>query len=451
MDIKLFDICVTGGIVNYVFPEDQFLSIFTQKFDEFLYETDQIGSKRDKNDPIHIIDDRIKQGCVVCFETDNFNRDTCHIIRCPGNHVVCQSCARSWFGRKRICPAGCGFSLEERYRGCLQYYRSYDLTEVRAFFEELRRSNFDFDNLNSEGFPPLIVAIINRRVEIIKLLIEFGANPDVVDIEENSALFHAMNKDLDEEPEVDDTEDTEHEDLIPILLEGGASVSSTDGHGYPVIHHLIETSYESDFLTYFIETKRNLNIICDDGFTLIGKAFINQRDVMLQDLCYCRTSLDIGNTFTNDSPIQVGIENVDSLISFRILFDIYLENAAGDCYYCHQNNLGFTDLHTCVNSNKPVFLNFFLNFLSTGNRLDENTENMINVADNNSQTPLFLASSLGHTECVRLLLRADADSQIRNSEGVTPKQIAAQNGNQEIIDLFEEFNVLDPVVLAERM
>lgn len=452
MENKLFDISIFGGIVNYAFPDDEFLNIFTQTYDDVRFEGEEIGSKRtaDSNsDRISTINDRMKQGCSICLDTESL-KESCHIVRCSGNHVVCKGCALLWFNRNRICPAGCGFSLTERYDCCIQSHRIYDLTVIRNFFVELRNSNFDFDVPNSEGRPALILAIINRRVDIINLLLEFGADPDIEDNEGNSALFYACQKDLDEEPDTDDTEDTEHPDLMPILLKGGADINSSDCNDNPVIHHIIECDAETSLLSYFIDMREPLSQVCPDGFTLIGKAFQYEREYILLDLCSTQTNKNIGNVVTRDSPIQVGIQYSTCDSVFKEMFDIYFQYGVS-LYNVHQNRAGFTDLHFCVQFNKPNLLNFFLRYVTRDRNIEEDfPEFFVDIQDKKGQTALFLACSLGHSQCIRLLLRADANTTIKNEDGISPKQIALEKNFHEVIEIFDEFGIIEPIVLEKR-
>ena len=61
------------------------------------------------------------------------------------------------------------------------------------------------------------------------------------------------------------------------------------------------------------------------------------------------------------------------------------------------------------------------------------------MADDDGQTPLFIAARRGHAEVVELLLQARADKERARNDGTTPLSIAAQaasrNGYQRILQL----------------
>lgn len=59
----------------------------------------------------------------------------------------------------------------------------------------------------------------------------------------------------------------------------------------------------------------------------------------------------------------------------------------------------------------------------------------INVQDKEGNTPLHLATELGHTAQVCLLLKHRADQHLANSKEVKPLEIAVQNANADIVTL----------------
>lgn len=62
----------------------------------------------------------------------------------------------------------------------------------------------------------------------------------------------------------------------------------------------------------------------------------------------------------------------------------------------------------------------------------------INLCDANRQTQLFCACEMGICSAVQLLLRKGCDSNICNSDGLTPLEIANDNGFLYIGSYFRE-------------
>uniref|UniRef100_H0WJA1 Cortactin-binding protein 2 n=2 Tax=Otolemur garnettii TaxID=30611 RepID=H0WJA1_OTOGA len=71
-------------------------------------------------------------------------------------------------------------------------------------------------------------------------------------------------------------------------------------------------------------------------------------------------------------------------------------------------------------------------------RLLLNAEAQVNAADKNGFTPLCAAAAQGHFECVELLIAYDAHINHAADEGQTPLYLACKNGNKECIKLLLE-------------
>ncbi|XP_021569960.1 cortactin-binding protein 2 [Carlito syrichta] len=71
-------------------------------------------------------------------------------------------------------------------------------------------------------------------------------------------------------------------------------------------------------------------------------------------------------------------------------------------------------------------------------RLLLNAEAQVNAADKNGFTPLCAAAAQGHFECVELLIAYDANINHAADEGQTPLYLACKNGNKECIKLLLE-------------
>lgn len=59
----------------------------------------------------------------------------------------------------------------------------------------------------------------------------------------------------------------------------------------------------------------------------------------------------------------------------------------------------------------------------------------INMQDNEGRTPLHLATELGHTAQVCLLLKHRADQHLQDSSGTKPLAIAVREANADIVTL----------------
>ncbi|KAM5303756.1 cortactin-binding protein 2 [Glossophaga mutica] len=71
-------------------------------------------------------------------------------------------------------------------------------------------------------------------------------------------------------------------------------------------------------------------------------------------------------------------------------------------------------------------------------RLLLNAEAQVNAVDKNGFTPLCAAASQGHFKCIELLIAYDADINYAADGGQTPLYLACKNGNKECIKLLLE-------------
>lgn len=65
-------------------------------------------------------------------------------------------------------------------------------------------------------------------------------------------------------------------------------------------------------------------------------------------------------------------------------------------------------------------------------------EQMMSAMDDNSQTPLHLASRNGHVGVARALVEAGANREVHTNEGFTPLHLAAQEGHKAVVEMLIE-------------
>lgn len=93
---------------------------------------------------------------------------------------------------------------------------------------------------NSKGWTPLIVAAFNQHYEIVKLLIDLGANPNATNINGTTVLMYAKTKLLTEkQPDLS---------ILRTLINAGANVSTRDIHGKCIIDYSTQNPILCAFL-----------------------------------------------------------------------------------------------------------------------------------------------------------------------------------------------------------
>lgn len=83
----------------------------------------------------------------------------------------------------------------------------------------------------------------------------------------------------------------------------------------------------------------------------------------------------------------------------------------------------------------PIHLAAASNYLGALQALLERRPQDIDAKTNIGITPLMMAATEGHAEAVRLLLQFGADRTLKDDDGLTAKEVAIKNGNDQLIPL----------------
>jgi ankyrin repeat protein len=83
----------------------------------------------------------------------------------------------------------------------------------------------------------------------------------------------------------------------------------------------------------------------------------------------------------------------------------------------------------------PVHLAAASNYLGALQALLERRPQDVDAKTNIGITPLMMAATEGHAEAVRLLLKYGADRTLKDDEGLTAKDVAVKNRNEDLVPL----------------
>jgi ankyrin repeat protein len=83
----------------------------------------------------------------------------------------------------------------------------------------------------------------------------------------------------------------------------------------------------------------------------------------------------------------------------------------------------------------PIHLAAASNYLGALQALLDRRPQDVDAKTNIGITALMMAATEGHAEAVRLLLKFGADRTLKDDEGLTAKEIAIRNGNDQLIPL----------------
>ena len=257
-----------------------------------------------------------------------------------------------------------------------------DITDLPTFYDFIRDGKYkvfrqyielgvDINGRANGDDTPLIVAAANGQLEMVKDLINLGA-----DIEAQNDIS-----------------------ATPLVL--------ASYHGY------------KDIVKYLIDSGANVNAVGkSDNWTALMSAVSGDHLEIVKLLLKAGADASIVN---NDGKTALDIAKEDSSASFKLLSDND-ENVSND----NINTNKLESFRTAVINGDVNAVEKFLNDIDVDTPIQY---------DGTLSSPLLIASQLGHSSLVKLLIEHDADINFRNSVGDTPLVMAAFKGKERAASL----------------
>jgi ankyrin repeat protein len=128
---------------------------------------------------------------------------------------------------------------------------------------------------NNDGKTPLSEGISRKSItpEIVSLLLESGAKPDVSDNQDMTSLHWAV--DMDSSEVIEETEI----EIIRLLLEKGANPNAPDNEGQTPLHLAISKKNSIEVIRLLLEKGANPNARGGDGVTPLHLATFNKSPI----------------------------------------------------------------------------------------------------------------------------------------------------------------------------
>jgi len=257
---------------------------------------------------------------------------------------------------------------------------------------------------------PLMFAADNGHTEIVRLLLEAGANPNVsmATRDYDTPLLMAIR-----------WEDLE---LVKLLVLWGATVDACNRKGTTALASASDTGY-TDMVEFLIECGADVNAKqIDDHFTPLLYACQSGR-LETARLLLDRGALVDAHSIYCATPLMWAASQ-----GHTELCSLLIERGADVNAYCIR---GITPLMMAAEAGKADIVELLLTF---GVKIDEQ-----DLLRNGGNTALLFASQNGSLPAVRILLQAGANVNIAAvGSGATPLMWAARNGNLDMVKLMVE-------------
>jgi hypothetical protein len=202
-----------------------------------------------------------------------------------------------------------------------------NVEEMKLFLEK----GADLDIMNDYGVPVLINAIIHKRNEFVKLLLEKGANPNLQITTNKTAPLHVAVRRINTE-------------IVKLLLEKGADPNIKTHEGYTCLFIIAENkSFNGEIATLLLEKGADPNITNSSGKKAID--ITDNVDFISLLLSYGSTPKRINIIEITDQEISsIKDENMNERLNFlktkieeqpsgkTILLEIHRDNAFNDSF-----------------------------------------------------------------------------------------------------------------------
>ena len=340
------------------------------------------------------------------------------------------------------------------------------------------QSSTDIDAVADKGFTSLMFASMNGCTEVVELLLEAGANPNIQiktsrtmrnimsDLPDDKLLrpqfksLLSLNVSVWKEMSYNGTTALMsasmegHLDIVQILLQAKAKLDIQNECGFTALLLAAMKGY-SEIVQHLLESGANPNISSRDGRTPLYAA--------VYDL-----SLQHTKKFKNDSIISVDCEmdvpagtyedyiTIIQLLVAQPNIDIVAVNTSVSGY----TSLQIASMYGCIDAVKLLLQvsadpNIQAHRVETSNKLSYLPSNILlqpqvklfllqsNFQTDLGWTALMFASVKGHTEIVQLLLNAKAKPDIQMENGETALYLAIMRGYSDIVQLLLEYGA-DP-------
>ena len=305
------------------------------------------------------------------------------------------ACTSLWDPSPPVTPGYCG-------ELCSTDFWKQESVDVSAVQAELAKGT-DLAAANRDGATALHLAVTTADPQVVRLLLNEGANPGAKDDYGVTVLHYAVSSQRGKDA-----------DVIGLLLDAGADAAAVDEYGRTVLH-FVSSLLTEEAMRELLEAGADPFAVDENGRTVLHNwAYI--RNVKLT-----RLLLDRGvNAGARDDRGSIALGSVLSLCQFDVdpaAVDLFLEHGA-DPHVRVRN--GQTPLHTVMQARcDPVPPPHVAIELEVAAVLLAHGADIV-ATDLSGNTPLHLAMWQCNPKVVEFLLDHGAGANAKNGHGETP-------------------------------
>lgn len=267
--------------------------------------------------------------------------------------------------------------------------------------------------VDSSGLTPLMRAMQKERstgIEPARLLLQNGADPDMADSKGMTPLQFALSI----------FSENADSPWMEFLVEYGANLNALDNNGQTLLHSLLESGGGIKSIRMLLQLGADPNILSQDNKSALIWSIENDRSAVVDLLARNNaTNVNIVNPKTGETPLAVAIRRGRHKMALLLM-----DHGADVNRPDHQ---GDTPLLMAIQNRNDCWEHYRCRELVSA-LLEKGAD--INAARPvDGATPLFLATRLDDVYLVDVLLQNKADTEVRDNKGQTPFVWASRNGS----------------------
>ncbi|MHC4798404.1 MAG: ankyrin repeat domain-containing protein [Planctomycetota bacterium] len=279
-------------------------------------------------------------------------------------------------------------------------YQAIDSGHVELV-SDIIEQNPDLINLpNSDNLTPLNLAAYRGQAEIVKILLNAGADVTIGDNENSQPIHNAAVGG--------------HLEVVDILINHGVDINCQDDNGATALSFAVSYG-RSEMVKYLLSMGVDPTIKNTYGRPPLHLAIMNRQFEIAELLVQSGVSVDSISS-KPFAPITWAIRNGD-----LAMIEMFVGNGAK---IQQTTPLGESYLHFAVFFNKPELVEYFVE-----------SEIDVNVVKRGNLTPLHIAAVLGHTDIATFLIDYGAELNIPSADGGTPLHFARTARNEAMVEL----------------
>lgn len=333
----------------------------------------------------------------------------------------------------------------------LQQLIHQSLEEAAIFLVEYS----DLNHMNAKGLTALHIASQRNMKSLVEALLMKGASPNLQSSvsDMKSPLHFAVESNALDSIQVfvdkkDSTEATDfncknssgdsplslalslnHNDLVPLLINGGADVNARNGQDLTLLHQAI-LNHDSKTAKFLLDQGADMNALTGEQESPLQLAIHCHLPEVVDALCVRGVALSDNNN--RDPPIWTALELNDEEIA-KVLVKHGVDT---DCWGPGPDGCQQTLLHRAIDENKENIAGFLIRSccdLDTPRQPGQNGEGGDEAKD--KATPLHLCAQWGLLKVLEDLIDHGANVNLVDSSHKTPLHVAIENQHKAIIRL----------------